>query len=251
MRKKIVAGNWKMNNALAETKKLLSELSQLGADIKTDTLIIIAPSFPFLHLAKEMMPKNVLIAAQDVSSQESGAYTGEVSSEMLYSIGIDSVIIGHSERRQYHNEKEAELEKKIKTVLNKGLLPIYCVGETLEQRNAGNHFSVVEQQIKDALFNFSSTEIKNIIIAYEPVWAIGTGETASAEQAQEIHKFIRKILADNYGIEWANTISILYGGSVKPSNAKEIFSQPDVDGGLIGGACLVAEDFFTIINSFN
>ncbi len=251
MRKNIVAGNWKMNNNLAEAQKLFTELNQLMTDYTSETEVIIAPPFPFLSFAKETITKNVLIAAQDVSAQESGAYTGEVSADMLHSIGTDAVIIGHSERRQFHGETELLLAKKLSLLFKKELTPIYCVGETLEQRKANNHFSVVQQQLQDAIFNFTAEEAKKIIIAYEPIWAIGTGETASPEQAQEMHQFIRKILAEKYGTEWANDISILYGGSVKPNNAKEIFSKPDVDGGLVGGACLDATDFFTIINSFN
>lgn len=251
MRKIIVAGNWKMNNSLTETKKLLSELTELVKNQSSETQIIISPSFPFLHLAKKMASKKILVAAQDCSAQESGAFTGEVSVAMLQSIGVDSVIIGHSERRQYHNETETLLKNKISLTIKHGLIPIYCVGENLDQRKLQNHFSVIESQIKNALFDFSANELEKLVIAYEPVWAIGTGETASPQQAQEMHQFIRQLLKHKFGETFANAISILYGGSVKSSNAKEIFSQPDVDGGLVGGACLVAEDFFSIINSFN
>ena len=250
MRKNIVAGNWKMNNNLKEAEKLLVEINDLTKKQNSKTEIIVAPPYPFLSLAKNLLSSKISVASQDVSANEFGAYTGEVSADMLQSIGVTYSIIGHSERRQYHHEEESLLKQKIALVLKKGLTPIYCIGETLEQRKSNQHFSVVEKQIKDALFNFSASELEKIIIAYEPVWAIGTGENASPQQAQEIHEFIRKILAEKYETIWADEISILYGGSVKPSNAKEIFSQPDVDGALVGGACLVAQDFYSIITAF-
>ena len=186
-----------------------------------------------------------------MSEYESGAYTGEISADMLQSIETDGSIIGHSERRQYHGETDFHCNRKVKLALDKGLTPIYCNGETLEQRKSGQHLEVVKNQTETALFTLSAEEIKKVVIAYEPVWAIGTGETATPEQAQEIHAHIRSLIAAKYGQEVANEISILYGGSVIPDNAKEIFSQPDIDGGLIGGAALKIEDFSKIIEGFN
>jgi len=191
-----------------------------------------------------------LVAAQNMHQNSNGAYTGEVSAAMLLSVGVDIVILGHSERRAYFHETNELLAKKVTTAISNDMTAIFCFGEELEDRKTGNHFKLVESQLKEGLFHLSDGDWKNIVLAYEPVWAIGTGETASPEQAQEMHAFIRKIVADGYSKEIANNVSILYGGSVKPDNASEIFGKPDVDGGLIGGAALNAESFVAIINAF-
>jgi triosephosphate isomerase len=246
MRTKIVAGNWKMNKNLQETEALLSELSAMLPDSTAE--VIVAPTFVNLQAAVNSLQSSTMkVAAQNMHFAESGAYTGEISADMLLSLGVDIVILGHSERRAYFGEDDALLAKKVKTAVEKGLKTIFCFGEELEDRKSGNHFSVVESQLKNALFDLDASTWKSIILAYEPVWAIGTGETASPEQAQEMHAFIRKTIADAYNASVADAVSILYGGSVKPSNAAEIFSKPDVDGGLIGGASLVASDFVAII----
>ncbi|WP_228235264.1 triose-phosphate isomerase [Allomuricauda sp. M10] len=246
MRTKIVAGNWKMNKNLQETEALLSELSAMLPDSTAD--VIVAPTFVNLQAAVNSLQSSTMqVAAQNMHFAESGAYTGEISADMLLGLGVDIVILGHSERRAYFGEDDALLAKKVKTAVEKGLKTIFCFGEELEDRKSGNHFSVVESQLKNALFDLDASAWKSIILAYEPVWAIGTGETASPEQAQEMHAFIRKTIADAYNASVADAVSILYGGSVKPSNAAEIFSKPDVDGGLIGGASLVASDFVAII----
>ncbi len=203
-------------------------------------------------MAKDLLEgSKIEVYSQDVSEHESGAFTGEISGEMLKSIQANGSLVSHSERRQYHGETDSHANRKVKLLLDLGLTPIYCNGETLEQRKAGKHFEVVKNQTEVALFTLSAEEIKKVVIAYEPVWAIGTGETATPEQAQEIHAHIRSLIAAKYGQEVADEISILYGGSVKPDNAKEIFSKPDIDGGLIGGAALKIEDFSKIIEGFN
>lgn len=249
MRKNIVAGNWKMNNDLSETETLIRELKLQNNP--TEVEVMIAPSFTNLWQAFNTLKENSIeVVAQNMHYAESGAYTGEVSASMLKSLGIKTVILGHSERRAYFNETDDILAKKVDAALKNGLRVIFCFGEELKDRKSENHESIVENQIKNALFHLDSAALKNIVLAYEPVWAIGTGETASPEQAQDMHAFIRKTLADKYGKDAADEVPILYGGSVKPSNAKEIFSKPDVDGGLIGGAALNAEDFFAIANAF-
>lgn len=248
MRTKIVAGNWKMNKNLQETEALLSELSAMLPDSNAE--VIVAPTFVNLQAAINSLQSSTMkVAAQNMHFAESGAYTGEISADMLLSLGVDIVILGHSERRAYFGEDDALLAKKVKTAVEKGLKTIFCFGEELEDRKSENHFSVVESQLKNALFDLDVSAWKSIILAYEPVWAIGTGETASPEQAQEMHAFIRKTIADAYNASVADDVSILYGGSVKPNNAAEIFSKPDVDGGLIGGASLVASDFVAIIEA--
>lgn len=249
MRKNIVAGNWKMNNDLAQTEGLISDLK---AQAKTSNAeVMIAPAFTNLwHAFQALRTSDIEVIAQNMHFAENGAYTGEVSASMLKSIGIQTVILGHSERRAYFNETDQSLAKKVDTALANDMQVIFCFGEELQDRKAGNEEAVVGSQISNALFHLDASLFKNIILAYEPVWAIGTGETASPEQAQDMHAFIRKTLADKYGSNLANDVSILYGGSVKPNNAKEIFSKPDVDGGLIGGAALKAEDFFAIVNAF-
>lgn len=248
MRKKIVAGNWKMNNDLGQTEELLSKLLKKMPD--TEAEVMVAPAFTNLRVAFDTLSQSpVEVIAQNMHFAESGAYTGEVSAEMLKSVGIQTVILGHSERRAYFNETDETLAKKVDTALQHDMTIVFCFGEELEDRKAGKHFDLVESQLKKALFHLKASAWKSIVLAYEPVWAIGTGETASPEQAQEMHKFIRETIASNYSEKVADGVSILYGGSVKPDNAKEIFSQPDVDGGLIGGASLKAKDFIAIIEA--
>ncbi len=249
MRKNIVAGNWKMNNTLSETQNLLQQLTQEKQI--SEAKILVAPSFTNLIEAKKILKNTAIeVAAQNMHQDESGAFTGEVSASMLQSIGVKTVILGHSERRAYYNETDEILAKKVTTALQNKLQIIFCFGEELTDRNAGNQQNVVANQIQNALFHLTANQFKNIILAYEPVWAIGTGETATPEQTQEMHAFIRQLIATKYNKNTAENLSILYGGSVKPSNANEIFSKPDVDGGLIGGASLKAHDFFAIINAF-
>ncbi|WP_248723803.1 triose-phosphate isomerase [Seonamhaeicola sp. ML3] len=249
MRKNIVAGNWKMNNDLSQTEALLADLTQQTKTSNAE--VMVAPTYPNLYQAFNVLkPTGIEVIAQNMHFAENGAYTGEVSAAMLKSVGVQTVILGHSERREYFNETDELLAKKVDAALANEMSVIFCFGEELADRKAGNEEAVVESQIKNALFHLEASAFKNIILAYEPVWAIGTGETASPEQAQDMHAFIRKTLADKYGAEVADSVSILYGGSVKPANAQEIFSKPDVDGGLIGGASLKAEDFFAIVNAF-
>ena len=249
MRKKIVAGNWKMNLDINQGKKLLSEI--LDSDINKDTLTIIAPPSIHLNSFNQMLSHtNIALAAQNCHQHDAGAYTGEISASMLKSVGVEYVILGHSERREYFMEDSLSLSFKVINAIKHGLRPIYCFGETLTQRQEGEHFRTISNQIEHGLFQLNEMELLNCIIAYEPVWAIGTGETASPKQAQEVHNFIRKTIAKQYGDMVADNISILYGGSVKPANAEELFTCPDIDGGLIGGAALNAESFVTIGNSF-
>ncbi len=252
MRKNIVAGNWKMNKTFSEAQSLMFQLLEYRKNNTSNCEVYIAPPSLYLTMAKDVFANGeVGVYAQDISEYESGAYTGEISVSMLESVGVDGSIIAHSERRQYHGETDSHANRKVKALLDKGLVPIYCNGERLEQRKDGSYLEVIKNQTQVALFTLSADEIKKVVIAYEPVWAIGTGETATAEQAQEVHAYIRSLIAEKYGKEVADEISILYGGSVKPDNAKEIFSQPDVDGGLIGGAALKIEDFAKIIEGFN
>ena len=252
MRKNIVAGNWKMNKNFQEAEALMLQLAEYKKKNKTNCEVYIAPPSLYLITAKNIFANDeVKVFSQDISEHDKGAYTGEISVEMIKSAGLNGSIVAHSERRQYHNETDSHAAQKVKNLLNAGLTPIYCNGETLEQRKTGQHLDVVKKQTETALFELSAEEIKKVVIAYEPVWAIGTGETATPEQAQEIHAFIRNLIAEKYGKDTADEISILYGGSVKPDNAKEIFSQPDIDGGLIGGASLKIEDFSKIIEAFN
>ncbi|WP_282032087.1 triose-phosphate isomerase [Winogradskyella eximia] len=249
MRKNIVAGNWKMNNDLPQTEELITEL--LKQNQTSDAEVMIAPTFTNLWQAFESLrQESIEVIAQNMHFAENGAYTGEISAGMLKSIGIQTVILGHSERRAYYNETDESLVKKVDAALAHNMRIIFCFGEELADRKAGNEEAVVSSQIKNALFHLGADAFKHIVLAYEPVWAIGTGETASPEQAQDMHAFIRKTLADKYGNDVADSVPILYGGSVKPANAKEIFGKPDVDGGLIGGAALKAEDFYAIVNAF-
>jgi len=252
MRKNIVAGNWKMNNDLTESKKLVKTIRKAikREDLK-NTRVIVAPTFVNLSSVAKKAKKSIIeVASQNMHQAKNGAYTGEISAVMLKSVGVEIVILGHSERREYFGETDALLAEKVDAALANKMEIIFCFGEVLKDRKDGKHFDVVESQIKKALFHLEAKPWKNIILAYEPVWAIGTGETASPEQAQEMHAFIRKIVAERYDEKLADNVSILYGGSVKPSNAKEIFSNPDVDGGLIGGAALNADDFTAIIKAF-
>jgi len=248
-RKKIVAGNWKMNNGLQETKLLINEL--LRETNHSGCEVMIAPSFVSLKTAIDsLIDKNIEVVSQNVHQNINGAYTGEVSAKMLSSIGIKTTIIGHSERREYFNETHDLLKHKVDTSLENSMRIIFCFGEQLKDRKTDNHFTIISNQISESLFHLNSSEWDNIILAYEPVWAIGTGETASSDQVQEMHSFIRNFISQKYSTELAQKVSILYGGSVKPNNAKEIFSMEDVDGGLIGGASLNSTDFFSIVNSF-
>ncbi len=248
MRKKIVAGNWKMNNNKAETAALIQSLTPFN--FSAEVRVMVAPAFTHLVQAEELTQgSRVEVLAQNMNAAESGAYTGEISAAMLSSIGIQKVILGHSERRAYYNETDDSLKAKVITALTHDMEIVFCFGEELDQRKAGSHFEVVKTQLETALFDLTPSQWSKVILAYEPVWAIGTGETASPEQAQEMHAYIRNLIASNYNQALADSISILYGGSVKPANAQSIFSQPDVDGGLIGGASLKADDFKAIIQS--
>lgn len=249
MRTKIVAGNWKMNKTLSEASALTADVIKLhAAEVKSNTRVILCVPFPFLHATKTQTAGSaVAVGAQDCSAYESGAYTGEVSAAMLKSVEVPYVIIGHSERRQYHGEGGPLLAQKIDRALAHGLTPIFCCGEPLDIREKGTHEALVKSQVREALFHLSAEAVSKIVIAYEPVWAIGTGKTATTQQAQDMHAVIRKELAAKYGDTLAQAIPILYGGSVKPDNAKELFSCPDVDGGLVGGASLKARDFIDII----
>jgi triosephosphate isomerase len=249
MPKKIVAGNWKMNNDLSETETLLKELKKQV--FPEDVTVMVAPSFTNLYAAFQSVREHpVAVVAQNMHQSEDGAFTGEVSASMLKSIGVQTVILGHSERRAYFNETDDVLAEKVNTALGHEMQVIFCVGEELSDRNNGDHFEVIQNQLENGLFHISEESWKHIIVAYEPVWAIGTGETASPKQAQEMHQFIRETIGKNYSSTIAQQVSILYGGSVKPGNATEIFAKKDVDGGLIGGASLQPEDFMAIINAF-
>jgi triosephosphate isomerase len=249
MRKNIVAGNWKMHKTHSETIALIEEITLKKQN--TSTEIIVAPTFVNLQTAVTISEGNhITVAAQNMHQAEGGAFTGEISASMLTDIGVNTVILGHSERRAYFHETDALLANKVDTALKHNMRVIFCFGEELKDRQMNNHFNVVEYQLRDALFHLQKNDWANIILAYEPVWAIGTGETASPEQAQEMHAFIRSLIEKVYGNDVAENVSILYGGSVKPENAKEIFSKKDVDGGLIGGAALKADDFLAIVNGF-
>ena len=252
MRKNIAAGNWKMNLTLEEGQTLVSGILEKVGTLAKDTQLIFSPSYPYLSAIKSIVgdSSNVFVASQNIHQEVKGAYTGEVSGPMLNSIGITHCIIGHSERRQYFGEGNALLAKKIDQALAHGLVPIYCIGETLDQREAGQTLEVNKAQLSEGAFHLEADSFSTLIIAYEPVWAIGTGKTASPEQAQEVHEFIREQIADKYGEEVAEGTSILYGGSVKPANASELFAQKDIDGGLVGGASLKVDDFAAIVQSF-
>ncbi len=253
MRKKIVAGNWKMNKTLQEGISLASEIVNMAKDeVMDDAIMILNP--PFIHL--ENIGKlikganNIFLGAQNCNENESGAYTGEVSVDMLKSVGCEYVILGHSERREYFKESNDLLAKKVNIVLEKGLKPIFCCGESLNIREKGTFVEFVSKQITESLFHLNKDQFRNIVLAYEPIWAIGTGVNATSGQAQEMHASLRQHLASKFGSAFADEISILYGGSCKPSNARELFAGPDVDGGLIGGASLKSRDFVDIVKSF-
>ena len=253
MRKNIVAGNWKMNKTFEQADELIDgimtklEKQELGEN----TMMIICPPFPFLEMCTDYSNESYFaVGAQNVNDNDHGAYTGEVSAEMLHSLDIDFCIVGHSERRAYYGETDAIVARKVDQLLKNDIRPIVCCGEVLEEREAGKQFDVVKRQITDGLFHLSAEQFQSVVIAYEPVWAIGTGKTATPEQAQEIHAYIRSLIAEKYGQQVADETSILYGGSCKPSNARELFANPDVDGGLIGGASLNADDFVDIAMAF-
>lgn len=251
MRERIVAGNWKMNTTADEAKELVEQIISNYSKGSLDRLIIIPP-FPFLDSIQKMIEDKdgIEVGAQNCSSEEDGAYTGEVSAKMIRSLGVNYVIIGHSERRSIFRETHQIIKEKVDRALDNGLSPIFCCGEHLDERENGIFFNVIELQLEDSLFHLTASSIQDVVIAYEPVWAIGTGKTASSEEAQEVHAYIRLLIAKRYGEEIAASISILYGGSCKPTNAKELFSKQDVDGGLIGGASLNSNDFLAIASSF-
>lgn len=251
MRKKIAAANWKMNLSIDQASTLLNDITSAHLDLQPHQLAVFAVPFPYLSLANNLIAgqKNMFIAAQNCSDKAAGAFTGEVSVNMLQSMQIQFVVIGHSERREIFNESNAQLAAKTDIALANGLTPIFCCGEPLSVREENNQDEFVAAQLQASLFHLTAEQISKVVIAYEPIWAIGTGKTATSEQAQIIHAYIRSVIAAKYGNAIADEISILYGGSVKASNAVEIFSQPDVDGGLVGGASLQAAEFIAIINA--
>lgn len=253
MRRKIVAGNWKMNKTFQDADDLINEIVEGLEDTNSnDVDVILCPPFPYIELATDYAQESdYAVGAQNVSSYQSGAYTGEVSAEMLFSMGVEYCIVGHSERRKYFMETDKELISKIELLLKNNILPIFCCGESLPEREKGIHFDIVKSQIENVLFQFDPLDFAKMIIAYEPVWAIGTGVNATPDQAQEMHAYIRNLVTSKYGKEIAKNISILYGGSCNAQNAAQIFSNPDVDGGLIGGASIKSDEFLKIINSFS
>jgi triosephosphate isomerase len=251
MRNNIVAGNWKMNNDATQTTALINDLNKALEEVSVNCRVLISPTSINLTSAVALTQDSIIeVSAQNMHQAKSGAFTGEISADMLKDVGVNTVILGHSERRTYFGEDDKILTEKVASALENNLEVIFCFGESLQDRKSGNHFNVVESQLKNAVLSLSASSWEHIILAYEPVWAIGTGETASPEQAQEMHAFIRGLLVNTYGTSVAKNVSILYGGSVKPTNAKEIFSKEDVDGGLIGGASLKASDFTGIITAF-
>jgi triosephosphate isomerase (TIM) len=254
MRRKIVAGNWKMNKTRNEAADLINDIVSGAEKLKLndEICLILAPPFLYIEMAVNSVKnsESIFVASQNCYSEQKGAYTGEVSTEMIASMGARYVIIGHSERRAYFHEEDDFLSKKVKSALQFNLIPIFCCGETLPERKNENQFKIVRKQLENGLFMLDADQVKNTIIAYEPVWAIGTGVTATPGQAQEMHAFIRKMIAGKYGKEIASEYVILYGGSCNAANARELFANPDVDGGLIGGASLKADDFLTIVSSF-
>ena len=252
MRKKLVVANWKMNNTQDEATRLVSSIvSQIKGLTINNVEVVISPSHVYLKEIVELTKndEHISVAAQNCSEHLKGAYTGEVSSQMLSSIGVKYLIVGHSERRTYQKESNSLLKQKVDVALSNNLIPIYCCGERLEERNAETHYSVVENQLNEGLFHLPMDAISKLVIAYEPVWAIGTGVTATAAQAQEMHQFIRSVISKKYNPTIANTISILYGGSCNAANASELFACKDVDGGLVGGVSLIANDFVKIVQS--
>lgn len=251
MRQQIAAANWKMNLTVDQAENLLDEILKVPHDLQAHQKVVFAVPFPYLMLTQKKVSdkRNFFTAAQNCYTANRGAFTGETSAEMLQSIGVEYVVLGHSERREYFGESNAMLEEKVAMALTYGLTPIFCCGEPLQVRESGAQNGYVEKQLKESLFNLQEGQIQKVVIAYEPIWAIGTGKTATAAQAQEMHAHLRKVLAMQYGDTIAAEIPVLYGGSVKGSNAKEIFAQPDVDGGLVGGASLIAADFTRIIDA--
>lgn len=250
MRKNIVAGNWKMNTTVPEGVKLAQEVNAALEGITAKCDVVIGVPFTHLTAVKAVIGDKLGLSAENCADKVKGAYTGEVSAAMVASTGATYVILGHSERRQYYVETAETLKDKVALALENGLTPIFCIGEVLEERENGTYFDVIKAQVADSLFQLSAEDFGKIVLAYEPVWAIGTGKTATADQAQEIHAFIRGLIAEKYGEQVADDTTILYGGSCKPSNAKELFEKPDVDGGLIGGASLDAESFMGIVTAF-
>lgn len=252
MRRNIVAGNWKSNETFNQADDLINDIAEgLRAFDSTDVDVIVCPPFPYLELVQDAAEDvEFFVGAQNVSKFDNGAYTGEVSAQMLQSMNVDYCIVGHSERRKYFFETNQDVAEKVNKLLAVDITPIVCVGESLEDREAGKHFDVIREQVSQGLFHLSAEAMEKVIIAYEPVWAIGTGKTATKEQAQEIHAFIRNMLAEKYSDDTAQEISILYGGSCNAKNAKDLFAQQDVDGGLIGAASLKAADFIEIAGSF-
>lgn len=250
MRKKIIAGNWKMNNNFEQGLKLATEVTQMVKD-EVNAEVIVVLCAPYVHLSalSKIVSGKVKLGAQNCHQKKSGAFTGEVSAEMLKSIGVEYVILGHSERREYFKEADDLLASKVDIVLENNLNPIFCIGETLKEREAGIHFKVIHDQIEKALFHLSAENFSKIVLAYEPVWAIGTGVTASTEQAQEVHADIRAFLTQKYGKEIADNTTIQYGGSCNPSNAPDLFGCADIDGGLIGGASLEARKFVDVVKA--
>lgn len=251
MRKKVIAGNWKMNNDISATISLITELKK-GISERPSATVIVCPPFISLETTQTLLKDTpIKYGAQNMYYEESGAFTGEVSPIMLKSVGCEYVILGHSERRTIFNESDSLINKKIKSAIRHGLKPIFCIGETLEEREKGITFEVCERQVKNGLENINEDELNDLIIAYEPVWAIGTGKTATSQQAEEVHSFVRNLIENMYSKNLAEKIVIQYGGSVKPENAKELLSQPNIDGALVGGACLKADSFLNIINAAN
>jgi len=249
MRKPIIAGNWKLNNDIDASVNLVAELKRELADVSTVD-IVVCPVFTALSVVLDvLLETNIDVGAQNVYWEDSGAFTGEVSAPMLKYMGVKYVIIGHSERRQFFGETNETVNKRIKAALTHGLIPIVCVGENLEERESDKTFDVITNHIEGSLAGFSAEDVSKMVIAYEPVWAIGTGKTATPEQAQEVHKFIRELLAKNFGDETADAVRLQYGGSVKPENSAELMGQPDIDGALVGGASLKADAFAAIIKS--
>lgn len=250
MRKKVIAGNWKMNKDLSGSINLISELKTKLADFSGDTQIIICPPFTSLETAKTLLDgTKIRLGAQNMHYETSGAFTGELSPGMLKSVGCEFVILGHSERRTLFGETNSVANKKLKTAVSSGLLPIFCIGETLNERETNLTFKIIEKQIREGLKDIDADQFDTIIIAYEPVWAIGTGKTATPEQAQEVHKFIRDLISDIYSPTASQKLTIQYGGSVKPENAATLLGQPDIDGALVGGACLDSSSFVSIIEA--
>lgn len=251
MRKNIVAGNWKMNTTVQEGISLAQEVNGLLKNMKANCDVVICVPFTHLVPVNGVIDQNIVgLGAENCADKVKGAFTGEVSAQMVASTGANYVILGHSERRQYYGETNETLIEKTRLALENNLTPIFCVGEVLEERENGTYNDVVKSQV-EALFSISAEDFAKVVIAYEPVWAIGTGKTATSDQAQDMHAHIRNVIAEKYGVELAQEISILYGGSCKPSNAKELFAKPDVDGGLIGGAALEAASFIGIVEAFN